>query len=121
MSVARILAETNVGDDEQTWDGFLDPSDGSLDDPVVVIRFRADIILGRREPEQQDRRDAVSGDRASLFHEDIDRKVVDPRHSTDLIASPGSMTNEKRVDEVAGIDCRFSHEAPKGLAATKAP
>ena len=83
---------------------------------------RADLVLGRRQAEQQHRRDAERPDPVHLAIERfVDRQVADAGHRADLALDPGTVDDEDRLDEVGGVELMLAHEPPEGVGAPPAP
>ena len=83
---------------------------------------RADLVLGRRQAEEEHRRDA---ERPDAVHFAVERlvhgEVVDAGHRGDLALDPGTVDHEERLDEVGGGELVLAHEPPQGLGAPPAP
>ena len=56
MAVVGVLAEADVGDHKDAWNGILDSADRGLDDPLVGVCVFPQRVLLRRDAEKEDRR-----------------------------------------------------------------
>ena len=81
VAVRGVLAQADVGDDEQVGVRLLDRARGELDDALVVVGARALLVLLGRDAEQQHRRDAERVRLAGLLDRVRDRQPVDARAS----------------------------------------
>ena len=88
----------------------------ALNDAVVGVGLRTGLVLGGRQPEEQDSRDAESAKLLRLSRQPVDRQVVLPRHRRDLFAGIAAVHDEERVDEAVGRKPGLAHEAPQSRA-----
>jgi hypothetical protein len=116
VPVARVLAQTEVRDHDQLGVGLLDRARGELDDPLVIPRAGALLVLAGRQPEQQHGGDAERVRLPGLLHRVGDRQLVDARHRRDRVAPVDPVRDEHRVDEVAGVKARLAHQAPERMS-----
>jgi carbonic anhydrase/acetyltransferase-like protein (isoleucine patch superfamily) len=54
VAVRGVLAQAHVGHDDQIGMGVLQRSGGELDDALVVVGAGAELVLVRRDAEEQD-------------------------------------------------------------------
>ena len=74
---------------------------GFLDYAVGLVGLRADVVLRRRETEEQHTGDAQLSDGAYLRHQVVEGEVEDAGHRVDLPPHVPAMRDEYRVHEVA--------------------
>jgi hypothetical protein len=119
--VARVLAQADVGDDQQVGVRGLESAYRQLDDTVVVPGARTLLVLLGRDAEQQHRRDAEGQGLAGLLDDRRERVAVDAGHRVDRPAAVQALLHEQREDEVAGVEARLADEvAQHGRAAEAA-
>ena len=101
VAVAGVLAEADVGDDEQVGVVLLQVAHGGLDRRLVVVGLGPDLVLVLGNTEQQHRPDALLHRLADLFDQAVRREVVVARHRRDLVLDALPVAHEERVDEIA--------------------
>ena len=90
----------------------------ALNDAVLGEILRADLVLGRRQPEEQYRRDAECLDPVDFPVERfVHREMVNAGHRGDLSRDPGTMDYEQRLDEIGGLELVLAHQPAKRLGA----
>ncbi len=100
VPVARVLAQAEVGDDDQLGMRVLDGAGGELDDALVVPGSRALLVLARRQPEQQDGGKPELLRLAGFGYGVGDRQVVDAWHRGDRLPAVDPVGDEQRIDEI---------------------
>ena len=99
VAVVGVLAEADVGHDEQLGMRLLDRARRELDDALVVVGARALGVLAVGDPEEQDGRQAERLRGARLLDGRRDAQAVDARQRGDRLAA-GLGLHEQRQDEV---------------------
>ena len=120
VTVVGILAEANVGDEEQTGRRPPDGLEGALHDAVGSVRLRADGVLHSGRPNS---RTAGTPTSASRRHSSAAR-------STDSWATPGMLgparshaaagRHEQRLDELRGRHVGLAHQPAEALRSAAA-
>jgi len=54
----RVLAEADIGHDEDSIDLVFKQPDGSLDNPVIRVTFRSPLVLAVGDAKEDHRRDS---------------------------------------------------------------
>ena len=80
MAVIRILAETDVGDDDELRHVTLERTHRLLHRALVVPRLGPGRILGVRDPEEQHAADAQRRGLARVAQQLVDRRLGHARH-----------------------------------------
>ena len=106
VAVAHVLAEADIGDDENVGHLLLDPPDRPLDDAVVGHRPGGDLILLLGDPEEEDRRDPQRLHPLRLLDDVVDGHLKDPRHGDDRLLHLRPRHGEQGIDQV--VDARAS-------------
>ncbi len=84
MAMRRVLAQADVGDDDQVLDLAFERANRVLDRSVGVRRSRARCILVGRQAEQQDGGNAVGLRCGRFLDRLIHRELKDPGHRRHL-------------------------------------
>src|SRR5262249_17410963 len=108
VPVARVLAETHVGRDQEVGHHVLHRPHRLLYDAVVGVRLRAAWILLDWQAEQEHAGDPHAGDVLHVLHHLVDREAELAGHRADRLAHAAAVDDEERVDEVV--------DRPRGLA-----
>ena len=119
VTVARVLAQADVGEHEQLGVRRLDRARGELDHALVVPGARALLVLLGRQAEQQHARDPERGGGARLVDRAVDRQVVDPRQRRDRRPPLSAGDHEHRVDQVLDRQLGLAHEPAQEAGAAK--
>ena len=113
-----VLAEAHVRDHEQVGVRLLDRPCGELDDALVVVGARADVVLLGRDAKDDHCRNAELLRLARLVDGVRDRQPLDARHRLDRRAAVGPELDEQRVHQVRRAEIRLSDQVAQeaGLA-----
>jgi hypothetical protein len=120
VTVIRVLAETDVGHDDQVWTRALERRDGLLHHTVVSVALEPERVLRVRDPEEEHGLDAERRELDCLAGELVDRELVDARHGRHRPAHVGAGNDEQRLDEVVWLECRLADEIAKRCGASQA-
>ena len=120
MAVIRVLAETDVGHDDQVRTRVLERRDRLLHHAVVGVALETERVLRVRDPEQEHSLDAERRKLDRLACELIDRELVDARHGRHRPAHVGAGNDEERLDEVVWRERRLADEIAKRCSASQA-
>src|SRR5205809_361452 len=110
VTVAGVLAEAHVGDDEQIRHGVLHGADRLLDDAVVGVGFRPAGVLVVGQAEHQHRGDAVARDVLGLSHQLVDGEPELSRHRADRLAHAATVHGEHGIHEVVHAERGLTDE-----------
>ena len=113
MAVVGVLAKARVGDRHERQLEGADPSEGILDDPVVVRGLGAERVLRRRQAEQDDPTDPELGQATGLLGGHVGRHPLDPGHRGDRLAHPRARTDEERGDQHRRMQARLPDQGPE--------
>src|SRR5919107_1695868 len=113
MTVAHVLAEAHVGDDEQVGRGVLYGSCGELNDALGVVGPARGLVLVIRDAEEQYGRYAEVVSPRSLFDGVVYGELENTRHRGYGVLHVLPRRYEDRVDEVLGREPRLTHQAPQ--------
>jgi hypothetical protein len=102
VPVVRVLAEADVGDDEELGQLALDGADRGLHWRFGIVGVRSDVVLVLGNAEEQDAVDAVGLRRCGFFDRFIDRQVADARHRGHFAADALALADEQRQHEHVG-------------------
>ena len=119
VTVARVLAQADVGEHEQLGVRRLDRARGELDHALVVPGARALLVLLGRQAEQQHARDPERGGGARLVDRAVDREMVDSRQRSDRRPPLSAGDHEHRVDQVLDRQLGLAHQAAQEAGATE--
>ena len=120
VAVVRVLAEADVGHDDELGRRLLERADRLLDDAVLGEALEPERVLRARDPEQEHGLDPEGAERPCFAHDPVHRQLVDPGHRVDRFANAVTRDDEERVHEVVGRECRLAHEVPERSGAPKA-
>ena len=121
VAVAGVLAITDVGDDQEHVGNFpSDGAEGALHDAVLVVGAGGHVVLGFGQSEENDAADAERLDFDALLDHLVDGHLVVTGHGADFAADALAGADEKREDELAGVEVRLADEAAKPLGGPKA-
>src|SRR5579883_2086157 len=115
----RILAQAHIGDYHQFRGLLLDRPDCALNDPVLVPRAAAALVLGFRQAEEEHRRNARPGDFGALANDRIDREVIHARHGANLALDAGAGGDKERIDEVVDTKRGLPYHPPQYRRSTQ--
>ena len=122
MAVVGVLAEADVGDDQQPGRlplGRAGSPPGRS--PRRRERGRAARVLVRGDAEEEDRRDAQLGDLGDRLAEAVERELVLAGHRGDLAPQVRAVVDEQRVDQVVDRQPMLADQvAEPGMAAEPA-
>ena len=120
VAVVGVLAEADVGEDEQLGVRRLDRARGELDRAVVVPGAGAVGVLLGGDAEEQDGRDAERVGGAGLLHDRGDAVAVDAGHRGDRRAPLQPVLDEQRQHEVRRRQRGLAHEVAQRAGAAQA-
>ena len=121
VAVRRVLAQADVGDDEQLAALGADGAHRPLHDAVVRVALRALRVLALGQAEQDDARDAERLDLPRLARGLVDREVEAARAASAIsrrTPSPGD--DEQGIDQAVGGEAGLAHHAAEALGAAQA-
>ena len=121
MSVRRVLAETDIRDDDEVGHVPLQRADSRLNSGVGIRCTGSGGVLLIRDPEEQHAGDAVYLCRRCFLHRFVHRELEHAWHRRDLAADAAALAHEQRIDEAVGRQARLAHEATNGLRSSKPP
>src|SRR5439155_26896608 len=117
-----VFATADVGEKQQVRIACPQATQRLLDDAVTGEVFRADLVLRRRESEQDHARNPQRLEPIHLAIErPVDRVVEHPWHRSDFPLALAAVDHEQWLDEVAGTQLMLAHQLRHGLTATAAP
>src|SRR5690349_20878895 len=94
MAVRRVLAQADIGDDDEPWDLALDRAYGALDGSVRVRGLRALGVLAAGNPEEDHAGHAIGQRRFRFFHRFVHRRLEDAGHRPDRVADTLAFDDE---------------------------
>ncbi len=100
MAMIGVLAEAEVGDDQEPGRGPLGDPDRLLHDAVVAGRGRPARVLVLGDPEEDDPRDTQLGDLGDHLAEAVERELILARHRGDLAPEVLAVVDEQGIDQV---------------------
>jgi hypothetical protein len=121
VAVARVLAEADVRHEDEVGHGDAQRADAALDDAVVVVRARGELVLLRRDPEEQDGREPEAPHLRRFLDEHVDGAAGDPRQSGQRLVDAFALADEHGVDEVAHVHAGLAHEGAQRARPAEAP
>ena len=107
MPVRRVLAEADVREQNELGVAVAERSQGALDDPVVVVRAGALLVLLLRDPEQQQCFHTEAAQLVRLADDAVDGVA---RKTRQLVVGERLRAHEQRHDEVVEREARLAHE-----------
>ncbi len=115
VAVARVFAVADVGNGEQFRMLPLDGAERFLNDAVLSVSARSDLVFGLGQTEENDAADAERMDFAALANDLVDRHLKVAGHGADLAADAVAGTHEERKDELRGRKPGLAHQVSQGL------
>ena len=119
VTVRRVLAEADVGDEDELGHPLTECAERALHDPVVLPRARSLLVLGLRDAEQQHRLDTECVCFLGLVAQEVDRALHDRIQTLERILDPFARADEERVDEVSDIQPCLAHELAESAGSTE--
>src|SRR5207245_10123916 len=119
VAVVGILAEADVGDEEQARRRLADGAERARDDALGVGGAAAARVLPLRHAEEDDGRHAQVPEPAALLGRALDRALRDAWHRRDRLLDPAPGHDEERLHELGRVDARLAHQAAERLAAAE--
>ena len=110
VPVIGVFAHTDISDDDELWERFLQRPYTLLYDALLRIGFTAGLVLVGRDAEEHDGEDAYLVERLTLLDELIDREAVLARHGLDLFTDARAMDDKEGSDEVRGFEGSLTDE-----------
>ena len=120
VAVVRVLAEADVGHDDELRARFLERADRLLDRPVVGEALDTVRILRARDAEEENRLDAERLELTGFASELVDGELVDTGHRGHGAADAVAGNDEERVDEVVRLERRLANEVAQGRRSAQA-
>ena len=119
MAVRGVLAEADVGDEDEAGEGrfTLDGAQGGLDDAIVGPGAGSLLIFGGGQTEEQYAAEAQCDTLVRFLQSLIDGKIEDPGHGGDGLADAFAGHDEERIDQRGGLKVRLADEAAQGFGA----
>ena len=121
MPMVGVLAEADVGDDQQARRLPLHEPDRLLDDPRLLHRGRPPRILMRGDAEEEDGRDPQLGHLRDPLAQPVERVLILAGHRRDLAAQVRAVVDEHRVDQVIQPQPFLTHQVAKPRMAPEPP
>ena len=121
VAVRRVLAEADVGDDEEPRHFLLDRARRGLYRCLGIVGARAHRILLIRQTEQEHAGHPVGLGGGRLAHGLVDRQLEDAGHRTHFAAFAFAGADEERVDEVVRRQAGLADERANRRCAPQAP
>src|SRR5262249_35284046 len=121
VAVIGVLAEADVGDEDDARDFLSKLLEGPLHDAVRVPRAGSARVLRGRDAGEDDAWYTFVPGRLRLLDQGVGRKVVSPRHRRDLPSHPLPLAHEERVDQVRGDDLGLADHGAEEIAVTEPP
>src|SRR5256885_17178656 len=100
LTVVGILAEADVGDEQQARRRLADGAERARDDAFGVGGPAAARVLPLRHAEEDDGRHAQVPEPAALLGRSLDRALRDARHRLDRLLDPAPGHDEERLHEL---------------------
>ncbi len=121
VAVIRVLAEADVGDDDEIRARVLEAADRLLDDAVLREALEAQRVLRRRDSEEQHCLETEGSELRSLLRQHVARQLVDPWHGRHGPTYAVSRNHEARLDEVIQAERRLPYEVAERLRPPQPP
>ena len=123
MAVAGVLAEANVGDEDQLFSGcgLLERAQRLLHDAVFIPGAGALLVFCVRQAEKQQAAEAEPRGFFGFAHGFVHREIEDAGHGGDGFANAFAGTDEEGIDQVAGVERSFAHQRAQRLALAHPP
>src|SRR5262245_53220978 len=116
-----VLAEANVGDDEQIGRGVFGGFDGLLHDAAFAVRVAAERVLFSRDAEENDAAEPELCRLAGFLSDYISRKLSVARHRADRLPPAFSGPREEGEDQLRRIEACLTDEAADGGVIAEPP
>ena len=110
VAVRRVLAQADVGDDQQAGHLALERADGRLHGRFGIVGARADRVLFVRQAEEQHALDAVRLRGRRFLHRLVHGQLEHARHRAHFAALAFTRAHEQRIDEHVGREPRLAHQ-----------
>ena len=104
VPMVGVFTHTDIRDDDELWECFLQRPYTLLYDALLRIGFTAGLVLVGRDAEEHDGEDAYLVERLTLLDELIDREAVLAGHGLDLFTDARAMDDKEGSDEVRGFE-----------------
>ena len=117
MAVRGVLAETDVGDQQQLLGRRLKGAQGLLHDAIFRPCAAGFLVLDGGKPEEQQAAQAEARGLFHFFHRLVDGEVVDPGHGADFAPDAFAGTDKERVNQSVGAEMNFAHQRAHRLGA----
>ena len=121
MSVIGILAEAQVGDNEEVRRGFAEGADCPGNDAVGTEGFAPAGVFLLRNSEEDDSAEAQGRGLLGFFVEHVGRELEIPRHGFDFAAKAFAVADEEGEDEILGQKVCPPDEPPHARVRPQTP
>jgi len=121
VAVGRVLAEADVGGDDEGGKVRLELPDRPGDDPVAGVRLGARLVLGARNPEEEDGIDALLRQPTDVVRYPVDGVPAHARHGGDRFDRLLPVPDEDRGHQVRGMDPVLPEESPDRVCPSEPP
>jgi len=118
MAVGRVLAEADVGEEEQLGKPGPQVAEGPLDDPVVDPSAGALVVLLLGDPEQDHGGHARGDELRDLARQRVERV---PGEAGQLRVQQRLRRYEQRHDEAVELEARLAHERTQRAGPAQPP
>src|SRR5256885_11349140 len=108
VAVVGILAEADVGDEEQARRRLADGAERARDDALGVGGAAPACILPLGHAEEDDGRHAQVPEPAALLGRALDRALRDAWHRRHRLLDPAPGHDEERLHELGRVDARLA-------------
>ncbi len=114
MAVIGVLAEADVPNHQQLRYRPLHCANRLLDDPLVVVGFRAGGVLRRWNPEENDAAQSERRGPLCILHQLIDGQLRDAGQRRDGPPQSLAVRHKERPYALRWNYVRLGHQAPEG-------
>ena len=112
LPVVGVLAETDVGDDQEIARGPLGDADGLGNDALGAQGVAAELVLVFGDAEEDDAAEAQFDRLADFLGEQVGRKLENARHRGDLAPHVLARPNEQRQDQFGRREPGAADQSP---------
>jgi hypothetical protein len=121
MTVIHVLAETDIGDDDEIGKLVLDRPHGHLDDALGIVGAGGGGVFVRGDAEKQNRADPQAHDLADLVEQVADGELEAAGHRGDGVLHVLPRDDEERVDEIVHLEGRLAQHVADSRSAAQPP
>jgi hypothetical protein len=110
VPMRRVLAEADVGREDEVGEAQAQLAERALDDPILVVGAGGLVVFLLGDAEEQHRRDAESRERLDLLDERVDGALRDPGQALEGMDDAVARADEERHHEVGQVEPRLADE-----------